>query len=85
MNRNKSNTRALRPLLGKSSDRTNRLPDVAAAAIVVPAEIARIEAEAPRVAGTARIRRRGPVIAERAGAVEVGAVTVAGSRKEDAL
>ncbi len=52
---NESNTRAIRALFGKSSNRTNRLP--AAAVVGVLAEVARIEVEATRFDRTARMRR----------------------------
>ena len=77
MNRNESNARVIHALFGKSSDGTNRLPEVAEG--VVPREIARSEEEVPRVKAIIRIRRRRPVEAVRAGVEEVGAVAVAGS------
>ena len=83
MNRNESDTRAIRALLGKSSERTNRLPPVAV--VAVPAEIARIEVQEPRAVRSVRTRRRGPVVAERAKAVEGGDGAVAGSGEKDAL
>lgn len=74
----------VRALIGKSSDWTNR-PTVVAVVVVVPVDAARNEVEVPRVARIARIRRRGPVVAVRAGAAEARVVAEAGSRKEDAL
>ena len=62
----------------KCSHRTDRLPVVAV--VVVPVEVARIEVEVPRVVRIVRIRRRGPVVAVRAGVVEVRVVAVAGGR-----
>ena len=85
MNLNKSNesdTRAIRALFGKFSERTHRPTEVTV--VVAPAEIARIEVRVPRVVRTDRIRRRRPVVAVRASAAEVRAVAEAGSRKEDA-
>jgi len=79
---NELNTRAIRALLGKSSHRTNRQTEDAAG--VEPAEFARIEAEAPRLGGIARIRRRGPVAAARAGVEKARLVAEAGGRKENA-
>ena len=73
----------MRPLFGKISERTNRLPNEAE--VVAPTEIVRIEAEAPRNVGTVRIRRRGPVVPEGTGAVKAGNIAIAGSGKEDAL
>ena len=78
---NESDTRAIRALLGKSSDRTHRLTVVAV--VDVLDEVTRIEVEAPRVVGIARIRHRGPVEAIRAGVVEAQVVAEAGRRKEN--
>ena len=79
---NESNTRAIRALFGKSSNGTHGLP--VDAVVAAPVEVARTEGEAPRAVGTARSRRRRPVVAVRAGAEEARAVAVAGGRKEDA-
>ena len=84
MNQNKlneSDTRAIRALLGKSSHRTHRPPEVAV--VVDPEDVARREAEAPRAERIARIRRRRPVVAVRAGVVEARVVADAGRRKKD--
>lgn len=84
MNRNKSNTRVIHALFGKSSDGANRLPAVAPAIVIVH-ELSRVEVELPRIAEPLRTRRKRPVVAARAGAVEVGIIAAAGSRKEDTL
>ena len=88
MNRNKSNepdTRAIRALFGKFSDRTHR--ETAVTVIADMIELARIQigVEAPRAARIFRIRRRGPVAHVRARSGEDRVVADAGSRKEDAL
>ena len=83
MNRNELNVRAMRPLLGKSSKRTNRLHAVAVEA--VPIEIARPEAQATRAGGKVRIRRRRPEVAVRASAAETGIVAVADCGEKDTL
>ena len=84
MNQNKSNTRAIRALFGKSSHWPNRQP--VAAVVVAPVDIARIEVQAPCVVGSiVRIRRGGPAAAVRAEVVEAGVEAVAGSGKKDAL
>ena len=83
MNQNESNAHTIRELLGKSSHWTNRMPFVAAE--VEPVETARIELQVPRVVGIARIRRGGPVAAERAEVGEVGVAAEAGSGEKDAF
>ena len=83
MNRNESNTRAIRALSGKFSNRSHRKPE-AAAVVAVPVEAARIEAEVPRIVRIARIRRRRPAAAVRAD-VEVGPAAVAGGGEENTL
>ena len=81
--------RILRALFGKSSDRTNRKPVVAAVAAAVPAERkTQTEVQAPRVdVIRSQIRRRRPVAAVRAEVVKVrvAGAAEAGSGKEDTL
>jgi len=53
------------------------------AVVVVPIHVARIEVEVVRVVRVARVERRGPVVAVRAGIVEVAIVAIASGREED--
>ena len=83
MNRNELNARTIRALFGKSSNCANREPDAAVAVVTV--EIVRFEVQAPRAARIARMRRRGPVEAARAGIAEGSPVAVAGGRRWQGL
>lgn len=76
--------RAIRALLGKSSDGANRLP-VVAPAVAGLVKAVRIEEQSPREAGIVQSARREPVVAMRAEAEEEGAGAVSCSGKENAL
>ena len=80
---NESNTRTIRALFGKFSERTHGLTAETDVAVLV--EIARIEVQLPREERIVRIRRREPVVAARASAEEDRVDAEAGRRKEDAL